>query len=98
MIYKPSFIYTKVRSNSAEIHFHLSKVHYIDAESYFHLYKSTFQQCRNTLSFIKSTFRNFRTEHNHTKSTHCITIQKTKSIQTTLQIQKIETMRLIKFI
>ena len=55
MIYKPIFIYTKVHSSSAEIHFYLSKVHYIDAELYFHLYKSTFQQCRNPLSFIKST-------------------------------------------
>ena len=91
-------IYTKIRSSSAEIHFHLSKSLCIDAELYFHLYKSTFQQCRNTLSFIKSTFRNFRTEHNHTKITHRSTIQKTKSIQTTFQIQKIEIMKLIKFI
>ena len=51
----PISIYTKVRSSSAEINFHLSKVPYIDTELYFHLYKSTFQQCRNQLSFIKST-------------------------------------------
>ena len=98
MIYKPIFIYKKAHSSNAEIHFYLSKVPCIDTELYFHIYKSTFQQCRNILSFIKSTFRNFRTEPNYTKITHRSTIQKTKSIKTTLQIQKIENMRLIKFI
>nr|WP_314603666.1 hypothetical protein [uncultured Capnocytophaga sp.] len=94
----PISIYTKVRSSSAEINFHLSKVPCLDTELYFHLYKSTFQQYRNTISFIKSTFRNFRTEPNHTKITHRSTIQKTKSIQTTLQIQEIEITGFIKFI